>query len=77
MKRMPLKYSSSRRIAVRVHEEDAVEVLEQPEEDADDGVLLDVVSALVDVDVGLVDEQDGAPARRALQGPGEVLFERV
>jgi hypothetical protein len=57
--------------AVRGQEEQAVEVLEHAQEHADHGVGGDVVAALADVDVGLVDQHDGTPALRT----GECFFQ--
>jgi NADPH:quinone reductase-like Zn-dependent oxidoreductase len=48
--------------SVRRQEQDALEVLELPEEDADEGVSVDVVHvALLQEDIGLVQEKDRTP----------------
>ena len=49
--------------AVSGEEEDALEVLEEAEEDADEGVAVDVVDgAFFEEDVGFVEEEERAPA---------------
>jgi hypothetical protein len=58
------------------HEQQAAEVFERAQELGDDGVVLQVVVALADVDVGLVQQQHAVPARGALQDPGEVGADR-
>jgi hypothetical protein len=53
-------------------EEQAVEILQHAQEDADDGIHRDVVVTLLDVDIGLVDQHHRPPAL----GAGQHLLER-
>ena len=49
--------------AVRGKEQDPLEVLEQPEEDGNQSVAVDVLDGtLLEEDIGFVEEQDGTPA---------------
>ena len=51
--------------AVGGEEEDALEVLEQAQEDGDEGVAVDILHrALLQEDVRFVEEEDGAPGMR-------------
>ena len=54
--------------AVGGKEEDALEVLEQTQEDGDECVAVDVLhGALLEEDVGFVEQQDAAPAVREVE----------
>ena len=64
--------------AVGGEEEDALLVLEQPDEDADHGVALEVVlAALLHEDVGLVEQQDCVPGLADLEDGFEAVLEFV
>lgn len=55
---------------------DALEVLELPQEDGDERVVLQVVlGARFEEDVGFVEEQDGLPARDEVEDLHEAVFE--
>ena len=55
---------------------DALEVLQLPQEDGDEGVVLQVVlGAGFEEDVGLVEEEDGLPASDAVENLRETVFE--
>jgi hypothetical protein len=62
--------------SVRGQEEDALEVLEQAQEDADEGVAVDVlVLALLEEHVGLVQQQHGAPRVRNIHDLVELVLD--
>ena len=62
--------------AVRGEEEDALEVLEQAQEDRDEGVAMDVLHrALLEEDVGFVEEEDRVPGVRDFEDLGQFEFE--
>ena len=61
---------------VRRQDHHALEVLELPEEDGDEGVVLQVVlRARFEEDVGFVEEEDGFPARDEVEDFREADFE--
>lgn len=62
--------------AVRREEEDALVILEQAEEGGDERVAVDVVQgALLEEDVGLIEEEDGFPDGRDIEDARELLLE--
>ena len=62
--------------SVRRQDHDALEVLELPEEDGDEGVVLQVVlGARFEEDVGFVEEEDGFPAGDQVEDLREADFE--
>ena len=62
--------------SVRGQDHDALEVLELPEEDGDEGVVLQVVlGARFEEDVGFVEEEDGFPASDEVEDFREADFE--
>ena len=64
--------------AVRGQEKDALVVLEDAQEDGHELVALEVVrAALLEEDVGLVEQQDGVPFRAHLQHVGQVRLDFV
>jgi len=64
--------------AVGGEEHDAVVLLEQPQEDADHGVAVDVVvGPLFQEDVGLVEQDDCIPVARHFQDVAQFVLELV
>lgn len=62
--------------AIRCEEQDPLEILQQPEEDGYQGVAVDVLDgALLEEDVGFIEEKDGAPAVRDVEDFVEFGFQ--
>ena len=62
--------------AIRCEEQDPLEILQQPEEDGYQGVAVDVLDgALLEEDIGFVEEKDGAPAVRDIEDFVEFGFQ--
>ncbi len=57
-------------------EEDALEILEQAEENGDEGIAADVMQfSLLQEDVGFVEQEEGAPAVGDVDDLAKILFQ--